>query len=246
MKHVDKSVSPALQNGLNIVELLARVSSGVGFNDIAREIEVSKSTTSRLLSVLRSRRYVVKRMDGKYAPGPRMSLLNHSIPLLDRLRLALPDILDSLMDASHNTCLFIFWTGREMQCLDKRTHQGSVPMQEIGHVDRDLTGGPWGLLFYDSLAGDALAAAEQNIKRDVDWRPIFTRWLEFYQRNGFCYDDQELYGPLRRLAAPVRDTEGELIGVIAVGGNSLTIENDQVPHLGETLKVHAAKLAESL
>ena len=244
MKAVDKSIAPALQNGLNIVELVARTSHGVGFNDIAKEIGVSKSTTSRLLSVLRSRRYVVKRMDGKYAPGPRMSLLNHSIPLLDRLRSALPDILDSLMDASHNTCLFIFWTGSEMQCIDKRVHQGSVPMQEIGHVDPDLTGGPWGMLFYDTLDGEALVAAEQNIKRDVDWRPIFSRWLKYYQQNGFCYDDQELYTPLRRLAAPVCDVDGELIGVIAIGGNSLTIEDDQVASLGDTLKEHSARLAE--
>ena len=248
MKQVDGSVAPALQNGLRIMEMVVESSlEGVGFNAISSALGVSNATTSRLLSVLRSRGYVVKESGtGRYRPGPRMSLINNSLPVIERLRQILPDILEELVEAVSNTCLFIFWNGREMQCLDKRTHECSVPMQPVGNVDPDVTGGPWGWLFLNSAEGDERLAIERRIKRKLDYKPVFKRWSAFYDEHGFCYDDQELYTPLRRLAARVVDRSGKTIGALAIGGNPLTIADGQVLEYGEILKRVAAKLAESL
>ncbi|NOY75070.1 MAG: helix-turn-helix domain-containing protein [Kiritimatiellaeota bacterium] len=247
MKEIEKSIAPALQNGLLMLEMVATApDSGVGFNEFSNAAEVSNATTSRLLSVLRARGYVVKLENGRYGPGPRISLFNHSLSQVKRLQFALAEILESLRRAVGNTCLFIYWTGGELQCLDKRTHQRSVPMQEIGHTDPDVTGGPWGWLVYDSLEGDELAMVENSIRRDVDWKEIFQRWKRFFLEYGFCYDDQELYSPLRRLAAPVLGKNGEIIGALALGGNPLTIKDEDVLEFGAILKEHAARLAASI
>ena len=248
MKQIDKSIAPALQNGLRIIEFAARTANGIAFNEIARELEVSKSTTSRLLSVLVSRGYLIKKTDGKYASGPRMTLLHTAVPLLARIRQALPSVLESLMNETSNTCLFIFWTGVEMQCVDKRTHQGSVPMQEIGHVDPDLTGGPWGCLIYYSLSKDQRVVAEKRIARFAPefYRPVFAKWKKYFDAHGFYYDDQEFYPPLRRFAAPICAPDGNLVGSLALGGNSLTIPDSDVEIIGGILKKHAARFAKSL
>lgn len=243
MKQLNKSLAPALQNGLTVLEFLAANGKDVGFNSIAAHLGVSKATTSRLLNVLRQRNYIIKdEQTGKYRPGPRMSLMNYSLPIVEVLRREIPPILQSLMDATSNTVLFIFWNGYELQCLNKKTHQGSVPMQEIGHVDVDLTAGPWGWLVYNSLDPAGRAVAETKMTKHLDYKEIFERWKIFYDQHHFCFDDQELYKPLKRLAAPVFDRTGKLVGALGIGGNSLTIKNNQVQKLGQILLEHCEQL----
>jgi DNA-binding IclR family transcriptional regulator len=250
MKVMDRSLAPALQNGLNVLELLASRGGGVGFNEIAAHLGVSKATTSRLLSVLRCRNYVAKdEQSGKYRAGARMSLLNESLPIIEVLRREIPAVLESLMHAAGNTVLFIFWNGHELQCLNKKTHQGSVPMQEIGHVDCDLTAGPWGFLVYNSLDRKEQKAAESKFRKDREtayYKEVFARWTKFYDKHGFCFDNQELYKPLKRLAAPIHDRTGKLAGALGIGGNSLTIKNNQVQTLGKILLKHAQMLMERI
>ena len=246
MKQYDMSIAPALHNGLEVLELLGACGGDVGFNEVASHLGVSKATTSRVLKVLRMRGYVVKdQLNGRYRPGPRMSLLGNSLPAAEILRRSLPGVLESLREKVGNTVLFIFWNGHELQCLDKRVHQGSVPMQEVGHLDRDLTAGPWGWLVYDSLDDAGRRDAETRMRDSIDWCPIFEKLGKFFKKNGFCYDDQELYRPLRRLAAPV-SVGGKLVGALAIGGNPLTIKNSEVKRLGKILKEHAATLSASL
>ena len=247
MKQLDKSIAPALQNGLSVLEFLVTHGKEVGFNAIAAHLGVSKATTSRLLNVLRCRNYIVKdENSGKYRPGPRMSFLNNSLPMIEILRREITPILQSLMDTASNTVLFIFWNGHELQCLNKKTHQASVPMQEIGHVDTDLTAGPWGWLVYNSLDKAGRKLAETRMTRHLNYKEIFERWKIFYDKYHFCYDDQELYKPLKRLAAPVYDRSGNLVGALGIGGNSLTIKNNQVLKLGKILLEHCEQLMEKI
>lgn len=249
MKHLDKSIAPALQNGLTVLELLAANGKDIGFNAIASHLGVSKATTSRLLNVLRQRNYIVKdEQTGKYRPGPRMSLMNSSLPIVEVLRREIPPILQSLMDATSNTVLFIFWNGHELQCLNKKTHQGSVPMQEIGNVDVEVTAGPWGWLVYNSFDKIEKKKAEKKIRveRYPNYKEIFQRFETFFDKHHFCYDNQELYNPLRRLAAPVYDNSGKLVGALGIGGNSLTIKNNQVLKLGKILLEHCEQLMEKI
>ena len=247
MKQLDRSIAPALQNGLAVLELLATNGKEVGFNAVAAHLGVSKATTSRLLNVLRHKNYIVKdEQNGKYRPGPRMSLLNKSLPMIEILRKETPGILQSLMDATGNTCLFIFWNGQELQCLNKKIHQGSVPMQEIGHVDSDLTAGPWGWIVYNSMNKEERKRAEEAMTGHPAYKQIYPRWKIFYDKYNFCYDDQELYPPLRRLATPVYDNSGNVAGALAVGGNSLTIKDNQVLKLGKILIEHAERLMERI
>ncbi|MBN1863779.1 MAG: helix-turn-helix domain-containing protein [Victivallales bacterium] len=246
MKQYDMSVAPALHNGLEVIELLGAGGEDIGFNQIAVHLGVSKATTSRVLKVLRTRGYVVKdQLNGRYRPGPRMSVFGNSLPAAEILRRGLPAVLESLLDKVSNTVLFIFWNGHELQCLAKKTHQSSVPMQEVGHLDSDLTAGPWGWLVYDSLDDAGRREAEARMRDTLDWRPIFDKWSEFFKKNGFCYDDQELYRPLRRLAAPVHGADG-LVGALGIGGNPLTIKNVNLKKFGKILKEHAAVLSASL
>lgn len=245
MKQLDKSIAPALQNGLTVLELLASNPPEIGFNFIASQLGVSKATTSRLLNVLRHRNYVVKDdKSGKYRPGPKMSFLNNSLPMIEVLRREIPPILNSLREATNNTVLFIFWNGSELQCLNKKTHPGSVPMQEIGTVNRELTAGPWGWLVYNSLEKSEKKKAEKiiDIKSFPDYKEIFERWVGYFKKHRFCFDNQELYRPLKRIAAPVYDQSGKLVGALAIGGNSLTMKNNQVPKLGKILLEHAEEL----
>jgi len=247
MKQLDKSIAPALQNGLSVLELLAINGENVGFNVIAAHLGVSKATTSRLLNVLRHRNYIVKdEQTGKYRPGPRMSFLNQSLPIIEVLRRESSSVLESLRKETLNTVLFIFWNGRELQCLNKKTHQGSVPMQEIGHVDTNLTAGPWGWIVYNSLNAEERKTVQFDANRYPDYKGIFSRWKIFYKKHHFCYDNQELYKPLRRLSAPVYDNSGKLVGALGIGGNSLTIKNNQVIKLGKILIEHAGELSEKI
>lgn len=77
--------APALEKGLDVLELLAAQPHGLGLQEIARQLTRSPAEIYRMLDVLVQRGYLTRLPDASYALTLRMFELAHRHPPVDRL-----------------------------------------------------------------------------------------------------------------------------------------------------------------
>ncbi|MFL6579607.1 MAG: IclR family transcriptional regulator [Burkholderiales bacterium] len=77
--------APALEKGLDVLELLAADSAGLNLQDIARKLQRSPNELFRMLDVLVRRGYLARESDATYRLTLRLFELAHRHPPVDRL-----------------------------------------------------------------------------------------------------------------------------------------------------------------
>lgn len=77
--------APALEKGLDIIELLAAAQHGLTLQEIARQLDRTVTELFRMLDVLVRRGYLARRSDGAYLLTLRLFELAHLHPPVDRL-----------------------------------------------------------------------------------------------------------------------------------------------------------------
>lgn len=83
--------APALEKGLDILELLSEEVDGLSQQQIARNLARSATEIFRMLSVLERRGYLIRRADGTYSLSLKMFELSHRHPPIKKLlSVALP------------------------------------------------------------------------------------------------------------------------------------------------------------
>ncbi len=242
-----KVTVPALYNGLMLLEMVLSSDRDLGFNEIVTLAELPRASTSRLLKVLKDQGYVAKdRVSGKYTSGPNTIGLKSKASIIDILRQKSGPVLESLVEKTRNTAVLVYWTGRHMLGLNKVMHQQSVPMQPIGNIETDFSTGPAGWIFYQQMTEPQQKQAHEQMKDKKYFLKRLPELWAHYEKHGFCYDDLEFVDYIKRLAAPVFNHSGDLIGAIALGGNTLTIPDDHVGEMGRLLAEHAEMLSDEM
>ena len=105
--------APALEKGLDVLELLATEGEGLTQGAIAQRLGRSAPELFRMLSVLQRRGYLERRSDGCYHLSLRMFELAHQHPPVNRLlEAALPEMRE-LAEATRQSChLVVHFDGR--------------------------------------------------------------------------------------------------------------------------------------
>jgi DNA-binding IclR family transcriptional regulator len=239
---------PALSRGLSILESVVAADRELSFTEIAGGLGLPNASVSRLLGVLGRHGYVL-RADGKrggYRPGPRLACLARRVSLAERLREAAAPSLERLRDQTGNTAAVILWTGRDMEWLDKRVHPAAAPMLDIGSVQSDLDGYPWGWLFFLGLAEDVRRKRLREMADARDFRQRIQHAEQELHEHGFVSDHQRVMAHLCRLAAPVRDAGGHLVAALGLAGNPSTLPARRVRGMGCMLAGEARQVGDRL
>lgn len=77
--------APALEKGLDVLELLAAQPHGLSLQDVARKLERSPNELFRMLDVMVRRGYIARQPDASYVLTLRLFELAHLHPPVDRL-----------------------------------------------------------------------------------------------------------------------------------------------------------------
>lgn len=225
------SPAPALDRGLHLLELIAGAGErGRAFGEIELLVQLPKASLARLLQVLIARGWAQKHPDhGRYLLGPRARGLVQTISLSDRLAAAARPFLDELSRRTGNTILALCWTGAYWQSVAKVMHPQAIPMQHVGDTDVPNPEIPWGWF-----------TAEHCPEQPAAWPT--QRDAAAYRRLGYVVDRRTIYTS-RRVATPILDRGGRLLGALAAGGNPLTIPDERVDEIGRRLVEVAAAVA---
>lgn len=192
----------ALARGLEAIELVAACPSGCAFTTFVHRLGLPNQTVARLLRGLCALGYLRHAAArGLYVPGERLGWLGSQEDAEQRLRrLAMP-VLRRLAHR-HGLCGFLLrWTGRHVICIDRADGPSLALFQEIGHVTQDLRQAPWSL-----FTGPAPAGVDGRWWRREARRLASRGWTACMAKDR------------RRIAAPVRDGAGSVIGALVLGG----------------------------
>jgi DNA-binding IclR family transcriptional regulator len=100
-----KYTAPALEKGLDIIELLATEEAGLMQTEIARAMGLSVSEIFRMLVVLQARGYVMQdAVSDRYILTTRLFEVAHRTPLIKRLSTAAAPVMQRLARAVNQSC----------------------------------------------------------------------------------------------------------------------------------------------
>src|SRR5688572_26803961 len=106
--------APALDKGLDIIELLARDSDGLGLNEMARSLERTSSEIFRMVNALARRGYIEQRGDRYWLTLKLFELAHQHQPIKSLTATALP-LMRELVNRTLQSChMTVFHAGRVM------------------------------------------------------------------------------------------------------------------------------------
>jgi len=232
--------APALTRGLDILKATAAAKDGLNFGEILSCVDAPRATVSRLIRVLREQQDLIKsEQDGRYRLGPSMDALTRVGDLNAKLDSIGRPLLKALRDETGHTCLLIRFELRENQpeslCLAKAIHPDSFAMQQEGNRSLDMGHGPWCWLWYlRAESGDQASMRKLMNKREE----FVERWPDnkaFIEKYNFACDNNLLGVGLRRLAAPVFDSKGQLVASVGLGATQQSLPKSEVVNIGKKM-----------
>jgi DNA-binding IclR family transcriptional regulator len=245
----------ALERGLKILDLLIEVeadvvrrSKGLSVGQVALELDVHKSTASRLMATLVAKGYAVPK-DGS-ARGFRLgpAVQTHLGLTIDQRRLrelAQPYLAQLVHD-----------TG---ECAHAAVASGSwalvIDDVETDHALRVVAGKGRRVPLHCTSAGKCLLAfglaaipAElpPRTPRTITHPDILRVRLEEIVEQGYALDDEENDLGVRCISAPVVNGLGEAIGCLGIDGPSIRMTDARIPVLAERVKGAAQRLSAAI
>lgn len=241
----------SVDRAITVMELLS--SQGwSGVTEVAKELDIHKSTAYRLLSTLRDRGLVEQDTETeKYRLGFGIVLLASSVTAdLDIVRYARP-VCERLSDETEETVTVTAMEADEAVII----HQ-SISTSSMMAVDWS----GWHTPLHASAAGKVLLAympekqrqkafnspLEDFTEHTVTDHSVLQRQLQETRELGYSCTIEELEVGINAVGAPIMASDGKVIAAVAVSGPEFRLPEESVPQLGELVKKAAAQISRSL
>lgn len=243
----------ALASGLDILELLAQESEGLGATAVARALGLDKGNTHRLLRMLEERGYVEQdpTTKGFRASVQLVALAGNLLRGMDLVSVARP-VMRRLSDE----------TGEAVH-LARRTRAGGVYVAQerqkggIVTVETEIGAQP---VIHATATGKALycMATDAEVSQVVH-EPLqsftvrtLTRLEDLLadlgrvRERGYAVDDEELNLDVRCVAAPIFDIYGSPVASVGLSGPAARVAHSRVGDLGNHVRTAAVRITEEL
>lgn len=243
----DTSVQ-SVDRAISILQVLARRGSE-RVTDIAADLDLHKSTVSRLLGTLEARGLVVKNeARGSYSLGDGVLQLAAGATRrrgglnLDRR------VCEELAEAVGETIVVTILDGDAVLSIDQVT--GPAPISAINWIGQrsPLHATSSGKLFLAEEPQESVARLVPRLTRYTDDTvtdpTVLAADLAAIREQGFAVSHEEHTPGLTALSVPVRDLEGNLLAALTVSGPSTRITVQALPSLVAHARAAAARLSE--
>jgi DNA-binding IclR family transcriptional regulator len=234
-----------------ILEILAR-DGEAGVTEVARELDVHKSTASRLLAALDRRELVTQdAARGKFRLGMGIvRLAGAASARLDVVQESRP-VCRALAQQVGETVNLAILSGRDALYLDQAAGPAALsPHNWAGRrIPLHATSDGKVLLAYlpeDELAASLVPPLARFTERTITAVAEFPALLAEVRRRGYATAADELEAGLTAIAAPVRNAEGTVIASVSASGPSFRIPADRVPALAAAVRRAADEISRRL
>ena len=249
----EKSSAPALDRGIDVVELLESANGPVPFSKILTSLGIPKASLVRILNTLCRRGIIAKAEQGKhYRLGMKLLYLGNRIQDELRLRTVAWPFMQRLVDEVGETV--------ELSILDR---DQLVLIEQIEGPDEvrvySRVGAAYPYFHAVSVGKIYLAHMDPTKRRTVLDRiglPAVTPWtitdrdalereLAEVLDRGYAREDQELRRGVRRVAAPIYHRDRRVAGCLSIAAPIFRLGPNDWSRLGQGLAATTAQISES-
>ena len=241
----------SVDRAVAILEILAR-DGEAGVTEVARELDVHKSTASRLLAALDRRELVTQdTARGKFRLGVGIvRLAGAASRKLDVVQESRP-VCRALAQEVGETVNLAILSGRDALYLDQVAGPAALsPHNWAGQrIPLHATSDGKVLLAYlpeGELTACLAPPLARFTNRTITDLAEFGELLAEVRRRGFATAVEELEAGLTAIAVPVRNAEGNVIASISASGPSFRIPAERIPALAAAAGRAAAEVSRRL
>lgn len=238
----------SLARGIRILELIWQAGRSMGITELAEQLEIDKSSASRLVKTLVQHGYLQhEQTSRRFVPGVRLyqigwELVNR-MPLREKARKHLYRLVEATGECAHTA---IYSEGKALMIDDV---EAEASLRVVGGVGRMLpmhcTAVGKSLLAFAKLPMPALL--DSKTPRTIsDSASLAAHLSEVVCASGYAYDDEEHEPGVRCLAAPVYNQQGIAVAAIGISGPTIRVTDDRVVALAEFVRRAAAELSAEL
>jgi len=240
-----KSVAKALM----ILNVLAEHQREMSLGDIAKEMQMAKSTAYGLLATLRDFGYIDQSpLDGKYRLGIRLFEVGNIVANNWDVRQVAGPFIQTLVDGVGETVHLVVLDKGEVLYIDKRESTKSLRIvSQVGtRLPTHCTG--VGKVFLANLPIDevrriiATKGLSRYTKNTITDLSRLEEELNLVRRQGYAMDNEEIMESLRCVAVPLRDHTGKVCAAISVSGPVSRFDAEQlesivnlIVHIGQEI-----------
>nr|WP_315593631.1 IclR family transcriptional regulator [uncultured Cupriavidus sp.] len=209
--------APALEKGLDILELLCRSQSPVTQKDIAAHMGRSVGEIYRMLLCLVNRGYVAQ-VDDSYCITTKMFELAHLNPPTHKLLLEAMPIMNRLASDLDQSChLTVYNHGKQVVVAKVDTPSGMGFSLRVGS-DLDVLISVSGrvLVAFQDSETRKLRIAEALQRRDDQADPQIDAVLDFIRERGYESSPSSQVRGLYAVSFPILDSQGKAIAALTI------------------------------
>lgn len=244
-----RSVSKAVR----LIEALGREPGTLGVSDLARQLEMDKSSVSRILRTLERAGFVSQ------DPSTQRYTLGLAIGILGQKAFRRMDIhsvgrqtIEKLSETTGECSHIAVLADNRALYIDQAPAQRGVmvdsPMYTLSPLYCTALGKSL-LAFQSERVRESILSAmefEQFTRRTISDRTALEQHLKHVMKTGVAHDDEEYSIGVRCIAAPVFKLDGSVTGAVGVSGPSPRMPDDRVREWEILVRDEAAALSRRL
>lgn len=243
----------SVAKAVRLIEALGSDPGTFGVSDLARRLEMDKSSVSRMLRTLEQGGFVTQDADTqRYSLGLAFGILGHkALRRIELHRVARPTI-EKLADVTGECSHIAILADNRALYIDQAPPRRGVvvdsPIYTLAPLHCTALGKAL-LAFQPDNARERLLASmrfEQFTRRTILDRATLESHLAQVVRNRVAHDDEEYSVGVRCIAAPVFKIDGVACGAIGISGPSPRLTDDRVRDWEIVVRDEAAALSQRL
>ena len=242
----------SLDKGIKMLFILSERKSA-GVTELAKELQVNKSTSFRLLQTLGIHSLVEQdAVTGKYKLGPGVLRISERLVNSFDVIAAAKPFLQKLAETTQESAHLCVYAGEKAFIVDQVI--SSEPIKATAKIGRPEP-------FHCSAVGKCLLAFRTEKEREkifnsMEWT-AFTKktmqskealesCLEKIRTGGYALDDEELTPGVRCVAAPVYNHKGEVYSCVGISGPATRVLLENIENYTDIVKKSADIISASL
>ncbi|HJP79256.1 MAG TPA: IclR family transcriptional regulator [Pseudonocardiaceae bacterium] len=250
MSNTDDAAGPirSVDRALAVLDVLATHGTA-GVTEIAKELDVHKSTAFRLVATLEQRQFVEQLAErGKYRLGfGIVRLAGATTARLDLPRESKPVCAELAAECGETVNVAILDSGTATNVTQEHGHAAITVRNWIGQRTplHATSSGKILLAWAEANAvSDALASTKQKFTaRTITANPALLAELDRVRERGWASCTEELEVGLNAVAVPIRGADGKVAAAVSVSGPSYRLTTESFPDIAKKLQAGADRIS---
>lgn len=243
--------SPLISRGVRVLEGLAASAEPLSFSDLLLQTRFPKSSLHMTLRALLEHELVL-RANGRYRIGPKLFELGSGFVRSINVVRDFEEVSRVIVDACGETTQLAMLDGTDVLYLAKR--DGTQPVRLVSSLGSRLPA-------YSTALGKALLAGLpprdlEAFYRRVEFRALTPRTMTSASRlkreiarvraSGYAHDNEETTVGLQCVAAPIRNSRGQVLAAISISVPSGRVNGSRLNELITLVTAVAKELSRRL